>query len=286
MSYKVAVCISGQLRTYTKCIQNIAHFFNSITYKGDKVKVDYFMHTWDSGNVFYSGPDKVSEDENGIMKCDVRSYKPSNLYLELLHNTLYLKDITLESSHSYRRYATTAGHWDSLFYSFKRSIDLKKQYEKHLNFKYDLVFKIRPDIVFHPECFNLNIQEIKQNQILTTWEPPKVLSELNMYNLDDIMFAGTSDTMDCISEIYESFILPELEINKYTKTPDHIFPKSVGPGVMLYEYCKKNDISPVLLDKGKFQYLIYRLQAFEKDLSPYIDIDEIFKIHESYYTIV
>ena len=286
MKYKIAVCVSGQPRTYINCLDSIATYFSKLTYDNSKVEVDYFMHTWDSGNVFYSGPDKVSEDENGVMKCDVQAYKPTDIHFNSIYSKLNIKDIMVESSFSFRRYATTVGHWDSLFYSFKKSIDLKKKYEEHNNFKYDLVFKIRPDIVFNPECIGMNIQKLNFGEVVTTWEPPQVPHELNMYNVDDIMFGGTSETIDKVSDIYEEFVVPELNEVKFMQTPEDTFPRVVGPGVMLHEFFKKHNLKTVLPTGGKFQYIIYRLQALEKNLNPFIDIEEIFRIHQSYYNII
>ena len=42
---RVAVCLSGQLRTYKITLPTIAKFFKDLTIDGKPVEVDYFIHS-------------------------------------------------------------------------------------------------------------------------------------------------------------------------------------------------------------------------------------------------
>ena len=51
-TYNIAVCLSGQSRTWRTAKENILNYFDVKinTHKNCKVNVDFFIHTWDTNS--------------------------------------------------------------------------------------------------------------------------------------------------------------------------------------------------------------------------------------------
>ena len=91
-------------------------------------------------------------------------------------------------------------HWSSLFYSLAQSIMLKREYEIENDFEYDLVIKTRPDVVFDPIYF-FSWEPLEHNVLFST-QGGIMEHEFHMYNTNDMVFYGTSYTMDLVSQMY------------------------------------------------------------------------------------
>jgi hypothetical protein len=187
---KIAVCISGQWRTGDACSKNVLNFFTS----NKNIEVDFFIHTWDKndwisinqshqiknseGHVFGVWYDNSVTDLTELNITNIKkSYNPKYIKVESFND--------FESMLRKRKYIPPNSTYNditggfnalSLFYSFYRSITLKKLYEKKHNIKYDFVFKIRPDIIFEN---NSNIDE--HIEILKTNGSKSLISYFN-YN--------------------------------------------------------------------------------------------------------
>lgn len=275
---RIAVCLSGQLRTYKKCLPNIAKFFNSVSFDNRKVEVDYFIHTWDSNLWFKDGKDK-GKKINGRSNLDISEYKFDPIDFQFLYSTLNIKDILVESSSAYRRYSDCIPHWDSLFYSFFKSVELKAKYENHNNFKYDFVFKARTDIIFRDHSFNYSIDKLEPRTFLASCPPVRFSNEHNMFNVDDIIFGTSSEDIDFLSNIYQSFVKSRMHkhsIEDYSK-----FPSSCGPGVILYRYL--TDCNFKINYNSPIHYIIGRQQMLDLDLEVIDDFKLIEKYHNEFY---
>ena len=178
---KIAVCMSGQLRQWDVAKENQKWFWET-----SGVEIDYFIHTWD-----YSG-DREGVSQPYVMR-DVSQedfdkvgdwYKPKkHIFDNRKQDFFYAND-----------------HWSSLFYSLAQSIMLKREYEIENDFEYDLVIKTRPDVVFDPIYF-FSWEPLEDNVLFAT-QGGIMEHEFHMYNTNDMVFYGTSYTMDLVSQMY------------------------------------------------------------------------------------
>jgi len=185
---KIAVCFSGQFRTAKECTPNLKRYFSS-----DLHEIDFFIHTWDNtsyknfnGTNIYPQQDRfITNDEINFLK---EVYNPKAIKVESHSN--YLK----------RFVENGFGNGLELWYSFYKSITLKKWYERKYGFKYDIVFKIRPDCMFR--LFNLNneinnIIQYPSNTLASHFKYDENWKNiLTQISANDICFISNSKVMD------------------------------------------------------------------------------------------
>lgn len=202
---KIAVCFSGQWRTGNYCYDSLKEFFG-ILYSN----CDFFIHTWDINkqkcynlsNVF-SKETKLTDNEIQIIK---ENYKPTKFVIDDYHQTYNLLKKYEPASY------IDVSIFDivqPLWYSFYKSIELKKEYEKENNFKYDYVIKLRPDIKFHPhrrlsqdlEMYKTELEngECYIENLVREWT-------LETHTIDDVYFVSNSEKMDIASEYYNKWV--------------------------------------------------------------------------------
>jgi hypothetical protein len=116
---------------------------------------------------------------------------------------------------------------------------LKIQYENENKFKYDIVIRIRPDLLLKNKIPSYLINNIKKNTLYA----PKVnnmdIIHYMKYFICDQMNFGSSETMDIFSNFY-------LEIDKYKK---HTLCER-----MLFYYIKNNKVD---IEYYHINFLIY-----------------------------
>ena len=219
---KIAVCLSGQLRQWQIGVDNQKWFWN--TANKDNVEVDYFGHTW-----------TYSWDRPGVSA----PYKERPIFqeeLDLFKEKFELKKLLVDSrdQQSFRG----NDHWSSLFYSFSKSLLLKREYEIENNFVYDLVIKSRPDLVFDPQS-SFKVPHLENNVIHTSHGGIMEL-EYHMYNVNDILFLGNSVTMDFLTNLY--FYRQEGIHDHNIQNIKNIH--VMGPGTLMHEYFRDYGITP------------------------------------------
>jgi hypothetical protein len=202
---KIAVCFSGQWRTGDYCYDNLKEFLG-ILYP----MCDFFIHTWDINkqkcynlsNVFSKETKLTAENIDTINKL----YKPKKL---LVDDYRY----TYESLQKYEPSAYVdvkiLAVVQPLWYSFMKSVELKKEYEIQNNFKYDYVLKLRPDLKFHPnrrlsqdiEMYNSELDngEFYIENLIRDWN-------IDSHTIDDVYFLSNSNSMDTASSYYQKWI--------------------------------------------------------------------------------
>lgn len=202
---RIAICFNGQLRTAMHAAPAIKKWIGNLW-----DNCDFFVHTWDINT--YKGPGKhFYESVKTLTNINLSSckknqfdvpltvseiifikdfYKPKFLivdnyqkirdYWSLYHQENYVKKFNLNEGGTY---------WESLYYSFYRSIELKYMYEKENNFEYDLVFKIRPDVSYPPgtslqdevELFNKDKSKFYIKFASHTENPSKIICLPDFY---------------------------------------------------------------------------------------------------------
>jgi len=134
---KVAVCISGFLRSFEQTFESL---FVNLT---DQFDCDFFIHTWDTvGALDRHFDQKVSGITVKNIETRLRSiYNPKNLIIEprrAFHITEMIR---------HKAFGRDANGLLSMYYKILECNKLKSAYEQQYNFKYDLVFRYRSDIL-------------------------------------------------------------------------------------------------------------------------------------------
>ena len=228
---KIAVCMSGQLRQWEIAKENQKWFWET-----SGVKIDYFIHTWD-----YSGDREgvsqpyitrdVSQDEFNKV---VEWYKPKKyIFDNKKQDFFYAND-----------------HWSSLFYSLAQSIMLKREYEIENDFEYDLVIKTRPDVVFDPR-YHFSWELLEHNVLFAT-QGGIMEHEFHMYNINDMIFYGTSYTMDLVSQMY---FYRQKMLDERNMFEDKLWTGPIGPGVLMQEYFRDYGITAQTIQPNRQTFI-------------------------------
>ena len=271
-SFRVAICLSGQARTWKSTHESFRRFFNAHTAViGEdtyQVQVDYFCHTWKT-NTWYRNYDTVPDGElisEVICQTEldelIKAYSPISYIIE---------DQIPRSSYRY---------FNSLFCSFSKSIFLKREYELANGFEYDLVIKGRYDAIFSPK-FRFGYHAVDP-LVAYTSSITRLHRENYGINFDDVVFYGNSVTMDLIADLYWEQIkrISEKRVDDLSKRGIEHPGLRMGPGVALYNHMVATNIQPVVYhNDGSMQYAIVRERA------AHLEVDEDFyKILDIFYT--
>ena len=219
---RIAVCLSGQLRQWQMGVENQKWFWT--TANGEDIQVDYFAHTW-----------TYSWDRTGVGQ----EYTRREVLQEELDSFKVrygLTDLLVDSREQNKFRGND--HWRALFYSFAKSLELKRNYEIKNNFVYDIVVKSRPDILFHPSK-TFKIPDL-ENNVIHTSHGGIMKGEYHMYNVNDILFLSNSFTMDLLTNLY--FYRQEgiEDYNIENLKNFHV----MGPGTLMHEYFRDFGITP------------------------------------------
>jgi uridine kinase len=219
---RVALLIAGYLRNYKKTIEFIEKEF-----KGKEV--DIFLHITKNEN---------TEDKyfNNINDSDIeyitKKLKPISTIIET--NYVFNSNTQLNN---------TINHWSKLY----RLNNLKRNNEKALKFKYDLVIRYRPDL----EIITTNIFDIKFGNNIIIPSNSKIdkdkLNNKEDLSLCDALAFGSSKNMDKYFKIYENIS----NLVKYGNVSE----------TLLYRYLNDNNIKYKLLDI-EYNFILSKCNVF------------------------
>ena len=228
---RIAVCLSGQLRNWEIAKDNQKWFWNS-----SKRQVDYFIHTWN-----YSGDRKGVSQPYEWRKVNKHEFNRIVKHYDVKKSIFDKKP---------QSYFYGDDHWSCLFYSFIQSVMLKRQYEIENDFEYDLVIKTRPDVVFDPMYF-FSWEPLEHNVLFTT-QGGIMEHEFYMYNANDMVFYGTSYTMDLMMSMYfyRQKVLEGREL-----FDRKLFVGPVGPGVLMQEYFRDYGITAQTIQPNRHTFI-------------------------------
>ncbi len=177
---RVAVCYSGQLRTGPACVKNHLAFLEGID-------VDFFAHTWS-----YNTDKKLN-----LLKAETPV--PQHI-LDLWQTQIPFKAIAVDDQSYAPHRRNDAGHI-SLYESWLRSINLKRQYENQTGIRYDAVVKLRPDILLNPlRRLTKQLEIIKDTRKFLV--ELFTLTQIKLW-YDDTVWLSSSQVMDEIVDWYE-----------------------------------------------------------------------------------
>jgi len=113
-TYNIAVCLSGQSRTWRTAKENILNYFDVKinTHKNCKVNVDFFIHTWDTNSYRdktqprWENTDYVIDNPNEADEIKF-AFKPKLMEYEPFNSEGFIEA------------------WDGMFYSFMKSMYIR-----------------------------------------------------------------------------------------------------------------------------------------------------------------
>jgi len=227
---RIAVCFSGQSRYWKQSMENIKLFFEHDYHPvyNLPVEVDYFIHTWNVNTWrFPKTHHTVAQNEYHNEHLDIlESWKPVRMEFEPWIEKKFPRA------------------WDSMFYSFAKSLMLKREYELQNNFQYDVVVKARLDVVFDPRS-KFPLIQVEPKTCYSTQINAFPL-EFNYNNFDDVMFFGSSPTMDLVGDLYHSYkpLHKQKNIEENIKNLNLDPTSYYGPGTLLYDHMVNLGIHP------------------------------------------
>ena len=256
---RIAVCFSGQMRTGILASSNILNFIGELL-----SDVDFFIHTWDvdSHKTFFDEPNHMPEytiiklkDLNDINRI-YEIYKPKLYKTENYQSFI----INLEKNEVTNHYP--------MWHSWAESIKLKTQYEKENNFEYDVVIKMRFDIIYEPkfklrDIINEHIDDIKNNVFFSEIIPTPNHNIYGNICIHDITFISNSNIMNNTTNFYYDVLYYH---NNYYYI-GHLFNKFLN---------KNNIIVKNLLFENTNEWTFYR--KYSEDFNPITEYDKCVEV--------
>jgi len=197
---KVALCISGELRTFNN--YHVIEYLNK--YMLDYLNPDIFLSIWDHIGVSLHQTENFEEISNSFTEEELKTIYP-NLKGINIENLEYWKnnDPNKNVLQVYKDWENNKTiHWGVAtcvpqFYKLYDSYRMKKKYEEENNFKYDIVIKTRPDNLYT----NYIDKNVESNTIYHNNNGPAGWSHPN--RIYDVFFYGNSETFDKIACLWE-----------------------------------------------------------------------------------
>jgi len=267
--YRIAVCLSGELRTYKVVLPNIKSYFESIVPNftdNTEIVIDYFIHTWNHNTW------KSHETPGKNPKW--QTPEPVEFEIDLIRRYLNVIEYRVDNHLT----GVDLGVWKPLFYSMYYSNYLKRKHEIENGFEYDMVFKHRLDIALNP-VFKFHLHPIENYIVYSGAHVGRMPHELNCYNFDDVIFYGTSLTMDLMSNISRYLIektsTPQLSWKNYNGNMSPLL--LMGPGGLLYHYMMKMGFNPAR--PQIIEYIVVRKPVLELGLSTITEFEKVRYYH-------
>lgn len=133
---RIALCLSGHMRSYRKTYQSIR--YNII----DPYSTDVFISTWDR-----IGADRsydlnlIDVETSSMLKSIEVAFRTKNINIEKYNGKNYeLYPLVKDRSNPIGVL--------SMFYNINKADELRRNYEIKHKFKYDVIIRSRPDILF------------------------------------------------------------------------------------------------------------------------------------------
>jgi hypothetical protein len=188
---RIAVCLHGQLRTGVRAYPNIKRFIGNLWNQ-----CDFFIHTWDHDEY------RNLMQFHDTVKRKIR--ETSEIELSTYESLYSPKKFEIENQEHYtsriRKQFGPTGNLVSMYHSFFESNEYKKEYERLHRFKYDIVIRIRPDIIY-PVDRSL---EIDISEFLKYVENTGNKNVIFSCRLDDFYHISFSDVSDLSAQFYKS----------------------------------------------------------------------------------
>jgi hypothetical protein len=249
---RIAVCFSGQPRTWRKCVESWKENLFANT------EMDVFCHIWD----FNTLPNSIIVGEEAtnvpVSREEINELfdvlKPTKFKIESARDFPLMKEDQVVRTPSFL----------SQYYGIMSAARLKREFEIENDFEYDIVIRMRYDAFFN----NSVVSEFTSRDIDTDsmycfhyfW---------NTYNntgrVGDIFWYSSSQTYDIIAD----FVINIAAIEpKFFTLPDGTLKPDLAAESVFYYYIKKNDISFKINHKWNIKLFRESQElSFTKDLN-------------------
>lgn len=176
---KIAVCLSGNYRTFEYCKPYIDNFF-------DGFAIDWFIHTWPE--------DYPALRDRNAVKVSAETLPPG-------HSELERRSLLRFKEHCFVRLIP-------MYWGISQAI---AQVDER---QYDLIVRIRPDVIPHQK-FESALPYLQPNTLgfayhmqsnMETWQPPRQPAGLGtqaMAGYNDLLFYGESGVMKLFENAYD-----------------------------------------------------------------------------------
>ena len=195
---RIAVCFSGQIRTGIACAPNILRYLGDL-----RTNCDFFVHTWDIETQSWYNKSSLPVQtpyflkDKKIFSDFYACYSPISMVVEPYHLSRKVSEIWS----SFRINPENKRNVYAMFESIYESNRLKKLHEDKHKFKYDIVVRIRPDLIFKADkSLKEDINLIEHDRMFIT------ANHLGMWGdkaLEDIFWIGNSYVMDQLASFVE-----------------------------------------------------------------------------------
>ncbi len=153
---KVAIVLSGHLRSYKDTLQNFNDFVNKI--KSDNHEVKIFCHTWsevESNTTSWWKQNEIKESALQSIENEViNKYDPAAYIVENSENVI------LENEFEFYKSRISFEGVQLMYYSLSQSFEILKEFELKNNWQSDLVIRSRYDILLDFENIPLSPSNI------------------------------------------------------------------------------------------------------------------------------
>lgn len=203
---KIAICLSGEPRTWEKCADSIVKFFSSEIHT-----FTFFGHAWLDSTFYKENQPIVAHDKTELaekMQAIIPFKKlvlSEKTILDFSDNEYIPGLQPIEFSKMMNANSKKPQNYAHMSYSIMMANELKQQYEFENDMRFDLVVRARHDLCYEPES--------KFEDFLTEEPLPTALYCENYYfpnecylpQISDIFYWGNSRIMDVVDGFYKYY---------------------------------------------------------------------------------
>lgn len=217
----IAICMSGNTRTFDQCENNIkTHIIDPLIRSG--CNVNTFFSTWTDEDLIKN----KSKLENLCDKIVCQNYN-QNYFLNY-HTKQYLKFPGLCGD-------GTSANASSMFYNIKNSFGLSENYSNEHNIKYDIIIRLRPDIIYQN---SININSIMKALLNDYLYMPQFHGKYSNVTLGmmDHFYYGNASVMTPIMKTFDN-ITNYLKDDSVVHTAEGFLHKSItSNNIFIYNF--------------------------------------------------
>jgi len=242
---RIALCYSGRPRNFSECFENHQKFFGL-----GNDNVDVFAHLWFDEDLV-GKPFRLDAPQQGcwpgknLMRWIDINWKPKKIVYEKQKDHVFREMYSDVWNISHEKLNPTPrmhpkDHQLSMFYGIKKVMELKQEYERENNFKYDYVIRLRTDFLMVSNFGNienydntkLHVSSYDSTDLINQYKPGTWIQDLGIDKryIVDIFAIGGSEVMDKFAKVYDN--IPVMIESGY---PMHSSDVLIGYNVFIIE---------------------------------------------------
>ena len=216
---RIALCYSGRPRSYSECLQNHHEVFGL-----GEDNVDVFAHLWFdpdlTGQPFRpDAPQQGVWPGTNLKRWVDKNWKPVKVVYEKQRDDEWREKYSDRWNIAHEKLDPVPrlhpkDHQLGMFYGIKKVMEMKQEYEKEHNFKYDYVVRMRTDLVMvsnfgditQYDSTKLHLNSYNATALINQYKPGTWVQDLGIDEryVVDIFAMGGSDAMDKYAKVYDN----------------------------------------------------------------------------------